>query len=510
MDIAQGEVHALIGHNGSGKSTLVKILAGVYQPDPGSEAEIDGHPLIWQSPADSERLGLRVVHQNLGLVNALSVTENVAMGAGYAARGFGRIPWRQEHRLVGEQMSRLGYDIDPKQPVGSLPAAARSAVAVARALMPREGRTSPHIVLLDEVTATMPDVEIARLLDLVRTLREHSIGVLYVSHHLEEVIQIADSVTVLRDGQRVGSRPIGDLTQERLADLLVGGTEWRDHNQTHQVIDSDVDVKVEPLRLTVTGLAGPGLHGVSFDAGPGRIVGIAGITGSGREEILPMIFGAMPRAGSVLLGSAEVPPGQPKASVAMGMTLIPANRATSAVVPTQNVRENLTLSALHGTRAVSLLKIRPERQRVRRWISDLAIRGAATDGSINTLSGGNQQKVIIARCLNVEPRVLLLDEPTQGVDIGAVADIHGQVRKASLVSTVVVSSSDSYELASLCTEVIVLHRGHIVGRLLGDDITEENLDRLQLAPPQRSEAASVSMSTSSPTPERKVVTDDGQ
>jgi ribose transport system ATP-binding protein len=474
-----GEVHALVGHNGSGKSTLVKVLAGQLRPDPDSEVEIGGHPLIWQSPRNSEQLGLRVVHQNLALVTGLSVTENVVMGpGGYATRGLLRIRWRDEHRRVAEEMSRLGYEIDPREPVDKLPQATRSAVAIARALIPRGGGAAPHVLLLDEVSATMPELEIKRLLSVVRTLKSRGVSVLYVSHHLEEVVEIADRVTVLRNGEKVVCKSVGELTQQTLADLLVGGTEWREH-LPQKKIDTSSTARTAH-RVEVRNLAGGSVNGLSFDAGAGRVIGIAGVTGSGRDEVVPMLFGAVPREGEVRLGATTIPPANPRASVRMGITLVPSDRLTSAIVPTQSVRENLTLSSLSTRKPFTLLKTPSERLRVIEWIRRLDIRGATPDENISTLSGGNQQKVIIARCLAVEPKLLLLDEPTQGVDIGALSEIHRLIREVAASSAVIVSSSDSYELASLCTEVLVMQKGSLVGRLLGKDVTEENIDRLQL------------------------------
>ena len=483
MEVKQGEVHGLVGHNGSGKSTLIKVISGVHRPDAGSSVELGGESLPWEAPTESERLGLRVVHQNLGLVNSMTVTENVNLGSGYSSRRFSPIAWRRENQRAGEEMARLGYDVNPKSKVGELPAATRSAVAIARALSPKKDGRTPRILLLDEVTATMPEGEIERLLELVNTLKHQGISVLYVSHHLEEVLKVCDTVTVLKDGRLVVTTPARTLTMTSLADFVVGSSEWRERAADDPGTSGgrEIDGLDDETRLDVTNLAGALLRDLSFSAGPGRIVGISGITGSGREEVAQLLLGALPRDGSVRVGGALLPTGNPRRSVQKGVTLVPAERMRSAVVPTQNVRENLTLSSLRRRRPLGLLTARQERPLVRDWIARLTIRGATPEGSINTLSGGNQQKVILARSLSVKPKVLLLDEPTQGVDVGAVADIHARIREISRSSSVVVCSSDSYELATLCAEVIVLQRGREVGRLFGKDITEANLDHLQLA-----------------------------
>jgi len=483
VDVAvrAGEIHGLVGHNGSGKSTLIKIRSGVYRPEGGGSVQLWGENLPWGSPTESERLGLRVVHQNLGLISELSVTENIAMGSGYRARGVGRIAWAAEHRRAAGALEALGYAVNPKTPVGQLPAAARTAVGIARALLPKAGAERPRLLLLDEVTATMPEAEIDRLLDLVRRLRTEGTSVLYVSHHLEEVLEVCDSVTVLKDGKVVTSAPASDLTFESLADHVVGSSDWRLSAQgTAGNTPPHPDAGGQAV-LKVNRIDGEIIRDLSFDASPGRIVGITGITGSGREELACLLIGASARSGTVTIEGTAVPAGDPCRSVRMGMTIVPADRHRSAVVATQNVRENVALSSWRLLKPLSVLTARKEGVGVLKWISRLNIRGASPEGSMNTLSGGNQQKVVLARCLNVRPKVLILDEPTQGVDVGASADIHARIREISRDTTVVVCSSDSLELTSLCTEVLVLQRGKVAGRLVGDNITEANLDHLQLA-----------------------------
>ncbi len=480
LQVRKGEIHGLVGHNGSGKSTLIEILAGQYTPDGGSKVQIAGQDLEWESPAHSERLGLRVVHQNLGLVADMSVTENVLMGSGFETGFGGRIPWSREHRRAADQMARLGYDVNPKSPVGDLPQVVRSAVAIARALISRRDLPEVELLLLDEVTATMPEAEIDRLLSLVATLQSQGISVLYVTHHLEEVLGTCDTLTVLRDGKVVGQSAAADLNMTSLTDLVVGTSEWRDGNDVGSHAARSAEL-IQRNRLEIKNLSGELVVDLSLTVEPGRIVGVSGITGSGRENVPRLVMGALPRAGQVIVGGEVVPPGEPSRAVLAGIVLVPANRHVNAVVPTQNIRENVTLSSLRGKRLLSVLTARSERPDVRRWIKQLGIRSATPEGGMDTLSGGNQQKVILARCMHARPRILVLDEPTQGVDVGAIMDIHARIREIATESAVLVCSSDSLELASLCDEVVVLQRGQVVDRLVGDQITEENLDRLQLS-----------------------------
>ncbi|MGY2876168.1 ribose transport system ATP-binding protein [Marmoricola sp. URHA0025 HA25] len=479
LSVASGEVRGLVGHNGSGKSTLVKVLAGQYQPDPGSLAEVGGEVLAWADPAASERLGLRFVHQQMGLIPTLSVTENVSIGSGYSGNAISRINWKRQHGRVAEELERLGHPLDPRTPVGELPAATRSAVGIARALFDRPGSPRPRVVVLDEVTASMPDQEVSRVLELVRALRLQSVGVLYVSHHLEEIMAVCETVTVLRDGQVVADESVAGLDQDRLADLVVGSSEWRDIARRPVCADRSSD-PAGVLELADVG--GAVIRGFTKTVRPGRILGVAGITGSGREELAHLLLGGAPRTGTVAIDGRMVPPGRPGAAIRMGMALVPAERLANAVIPNQNIRENLTISSMGRRRRMSRTRPEAEARAVKRWIDRLHIRGATVNGSILTLSGGNQQKIVLARSLHVDPKVLVLDEPTQAVDVGAIAEIHSVIREISATTTIIISSSDNYELASLCSDVVILHRGRVIAELNDAAVTEENIDRLTLSP----------------------------
>jgi ribose transport system ATP-binding protein len=479
LSVANGEVRGLVGHNGSGKSTMVKILAGQYQPDHGSLAEVGGETLTWADPAASERLGLRFVHQHMGLIPGLSVTENVSIGSGYPGKALSRINWKRQHRRVAEELERLGYPLDPRVSVSELPAATRSAVGVARALFDRPGSPRPRIVILDEVTASMPDQEVTRMLELVRALRSQSVGVLYVSHHLEEIMAVCETVTVLRDGHAVADEPIANLDQDKLADLVVGSSEWRE--KAPRPVTATTSLPTSGV-LELADVGGAVIQGFTRAVRPGRILGVAGITGSGREELAHLLLGAAPRTGTVVVDGQAVPPGRPGAAIRMGMALVPAERLANAVIPNQNIRENLTISSMGRRRRMSRTRPEAEARAVKRWIGRLHIKGATVNGSILTLSGGNQQKIVLARSLDVDPKVLVLDEPTQAVDVGAIAQIHAVIREISATTTIIVSSSDNYELASLCSDVVIMHRGRVVAELSDADVTEENIDRLTLSP----------------------------
>jgi ribose transport system ATP-binding protein len=485
IDVRAGEVHAVVGHNGSGKSTFVKLLAGQCHPTPGTRIRVAGAELPPESPLESARLGLRFVHQDLALVPSQSVTENLGLGARLGVHSLKRIHWRAERAAARSRLAELGYEVDPKALVGDLPRATRSAVAVARALQHFTGSPA-QVLVLDEASAAMTAPEIARLLDMLARLKATGLGILYVSHHLEEVLQTADRVTVLRDGVRVTTSPAHTLTGAQLADLIVGTEQARTPREGPAAEPEESDLGAQPARhsdaaCTVTALTGQALHGISFQARSGRIMGVAGIAGSGREELAGLLMGSAPREGAVLIDGRELPPSRPDLSVRYGMALVPADRSANAVIPNLPVRDNMTLAHLSPFWRRGWLTRRSEAKEVAGWIERLSIRGATVDGAVTTLSGGNQQKVMVARALRTEPKVLILDEPTQGIDVAAVADIHAIVREIAQTSAVIVLSSDSDELASLCSDVLVLRAGRVTARLTGGDITSSNIIRLELA-----------------------------
>jgi ribose transport system ATP-binding protein len=474
LDVRRGEVHALVGHNGSGKSTLIKILAGYHRPEPGSAITLGGVPLAFGSAAASLAAGLRFVHQDLGLVHSLSTPENLALGVGFETGRGGRIHWSAERRSARRRMQELGYDIDPQRPVGELAAAERTGIAIARALRDPE---QSRILVVDEPTAMLPRHEVAVLFDAIRRVRERGVGVIYVSHPLDEVFAIASRVTVLRDGQRVGTFAVDELDGRRLVELTTGGASVMGQK------DAPTGENENQL-LAVDGLKGSVLNDVSLRAHGGEVLGVAGLTGSGREELLPLLFGARERTGGdIRVAGTELPSGRPSAAIATGMALVPADRQTAGSVTSLSARENLVLTDLgrHTTR-LGALRRTAERAETRRWITALDIRPREPDAPFPSLSGGNQQKIVMAKWLRVQPRVLLLDEPTQGVDVHAKAIIHHLAREtASRGAAVVIASSDDEELCEHCDRVLVIRDGRIAGELKGNDINAHELARLQLS-----------------------------
>ena len=487
FDLRAGEIHALVGQNGSGKSTLVKILAGVHDSDAGSIA-MEGDEFDPRRPGEARLRGLRFVHQDLGLVDSLDVVENLALGRGYDVRFPRRISWRHERRQAHAALADLGYDLDVRSPVGSLRASERTGIAIARALDGWE--SAARLLVLDEPTASLPEAEVARLFDVVRTIRARGVGVIYVSHHLDEVLAIADRVTILRDGARVGTFAAEELDHDRMVELIVGrGTAGSGEQSVSPAGAGEIGGPASPgapseyePALIVEELSGAVLRGVSLRVGAGEIVGVAGLTGSGREELGPALFGAAGRSGSVSVAGRVVPADRPDRAIAAGLGFVPADRKSLGLVASMVVRENVTLADLRPYLRGGLLRHRAERSDVDTWLGLLDVRPRDQTLGAMRLSGGNQQKVLLARWLRIRPRMLVLDEPTQGVDVGAKAEIHRRIIAAARDGAgVLVCSTDTAELVRVCDRVMVMQRGRIGAELLGRDISEERIDRLCLS-----------------------------
>jgi ribose transport system ATP-binding protein len=465
MDLQPGEIRGLVGQNGCGKSTLIKILAGYHNPDPGGHVTVDDKPLALAHAGAAEHAGLRFVHQDLGLVPTLDARDNLAMGHGYERNRARLISWRREQRLTRQSLKDLGYDIDVRQPVSHLAASERTAVALARALSPR--RTAPRVLVLDEPTASLPAAEVHRLFDVVRTVRDQGVAILFVSHHLDEVFGLCETVTIFRDGLHVTTRPVQGLNEDGLIALMVGRSVEQGHAPPSAAADHGREVA-----LQVRGLRTDVISGIDLDVAAGEIVGVAGITGSGREGLALALFGGIGRSGSVQVAGRELEARRPDRSVDVGLALVPAERHANAAFLESNLRENVSISKPADFVRRGLLSRRQEVSDVSRWLQRLKVQPPHPDRILNTLSGGNQQKVMLARWMRRSPAVLILDEPTQGVDVGAKADIHALVEDAAAAgAAVLVISTDHTELTRLAERVVVLRRGQIT-----DTLRQPNID----------------------------------
>jgi ribose transport system ATP-binding protein len=466
LELQPGEIRALIGKNGCGKSTLIKVLAGFYLPDSG-EVDLAGTPLSFGDAEGAEAAGLRFVHQDLGLVGTLDAVDNLALGRGYHHVRAGRISWRRERRDAGRALGALGYTIDVSVPVSQLTMSERTAIAIARAVSDR--RSAARVLVLDEPTANMPANEVTRLFELVRSLRASGIAVLYVSHHMQEIFEIADTVTVMRDGRHVSTRPMTGLGEDQLVELMIG------RSLAAATVNTGAHAIGETL-MSVRGLRTDLLRSVDLDVHAGEVVGVTGITGSGREQIAMALFGGVFRRGTVTVGGRVVAAQRPDLAIAAGMGFVPSDRHANAALLESPLRENLTLVNVRPAMSRGVLRKGRERADVQVWLDRLSIDPPEPEMPMGKLSGGNQQKVVLARWLRESPRVLLLDDPTQGVDVGAKNEIHAIVGELSTQGTaVLLVSSDESELAALCDRVLVLAGGRIERQLQGPGLSADDV-----------------------------------
>lgn len=472
LTLARGEVRALVGENGSGKSTLIKILSGYHEPDPGSTVRVNGNELQFGNARASASQGLCFVHQNLGLVESASVLENLFMTRGFPTR-FGLIHRRQARREASEMLRKVNLELDVEMKVSDLSPAVKTGVALARVL-----RSSPSdkttVLVLDEPTATLPAHEVDQLLGIVRSVAATGVAVIYVSHRLEEIFQVSDSVTIIRDGKEVLTTETSTLTNQSLLTYLLG----KELEALQHHASQDIQRKTMPPLLEVLGLVSSRLNNLSLSVGSGEIVGIAGLTGSGREEFCGVVFGANEReAGEVRVGGVSVVPGRPDRAIAAGACFVSADRSRDGGFPELSARENLSITQVASYWHFPFIHRREEKAATKQWYERLQVRPRdAFEELFVRFSGGNQQKIIMGRWLQRNPKVFLLDEPTQGVDVGTKSFIHQLlIDAAAQGAAVVVSSADHEELASICDRVVIMRRGQVMRMLWGGEVTTHNI-----------------------------------
>lgn len=466
FSVMPNEIHALLGENGAGKSTLMKIISGAYQKDAG-EILINGRPVEIAKPLDAMKLGIAIIYQDLNLIPDLTVAENIFFGR-LPHRGFlhtidvGRI-----RQAAGELLREINADIDPAAVVRDLTVADRQLVAIARALSFR-----PRLLIMDEPTASLSEHEVKVLFDVMRKLKSENAGVVFISHHLDEVFEIADRVTVLRDGQYVGTTPITEVNRETLVSMMVGRRVDTLYPKVHEPDpESDVVLEVDGLSL------GNRLHNISFKLRRGEILGISGLVGAGRSELLQCIFGAIPfTKGSIRLEGREVRFSSPNEAVEHGLALVPEDRGEQGLHLDMSVRENITLP--HLKRFFQRLRMNrsAEREVSNSLIERLAIKTPDSEQLVAFLSGGNQQKVAIAKWLVSEPKVLILDEPTKGVDVGAKSEIHRLMSELAAKGVgIIMVSSDLPEVLGMSDRVLVMSDGAITAEFTRAEATPDKI-----------------------------------
>ena len=465
LTVYPGEVLALVGENGAGKSTLMKILAGALSPDDGT-IRIDGRDVTLAGPRDAQDLGIGIIYQELSLVDALSVGENIFLGDLPTRAGMRwRTDWPQLWRHTAALLDRVGARVRPQTPVRNLSVAQKQMVEIARSL-----HRNVRVLILDEPTSSLTGQETATLFDIISGLRAQGVGIIYISHRLEEVFAIAQRVAVLRDGRLVGTLPIAEATHDRLVRMMVG------RDLSH--LFAQAQAATGPVRLEVRGLRRGGLlEDVSFQLRPGEVVGLAGLVGSGRTELARCVFGADPfDAGEILLDGRPVSIRSPRDAVRLGIGLVPEDRKLQALILGMAVRENVTLPVLDRLGSRLFPSRGRERALVGRFIESLRIRTPSMEQRVAALSGGNQQKVVIARWLATNPKVLILDEPTRGIDVGAKAEVHGLIaRLAEQGVAILMISSELPEILGMSNRILVMREGRMVADIPRSEATEERI-----------------------------------
>jgi ribose transport system ATP-binding protein len=473
LDVRKGEILALLGGNGSGKSTTIKILAGLQTPDAGT-IQIGNSGVVHDATAwtvgKANSANLHFVHQHLGLFPDMSVAENIALGRGFRVRPTG-IDWADARRRAEAALTRFEIATIPEAVVGALSQAGQTMIAIARALQDQE-TDSDAILFLDEPTASLPGHEVAILHAALRRYAAAGQTIVYVSHRLDEVLALADRVTVLRDGRKAATERARELDKRRLIELIAGSAPDPVRQQSGRTPSR------EPA-LRIRGLCGGPLAGVDFDVSRGEVLGIAGLLGSGRTEILRAIFGAHRASGEIVLNGKAAAYSKPAKAMAGGIGYVPEDRAADAVFADMSVGENVSAAVIKSFWNGMTLRRRRERREARDVVDRFSIKAPDIDVPMATLSGGNQQKAVVARWLRRKPQLLLLDEPTQGVDVGARSQIHAMVRAAARDgASVVVVSSDFEELASMCDRVVVLRNGRIADECREPQLTSHRLTEL--------------------------------
>lgn len=465
LTMRRGSIHALVGENGAGKSTLVKIVAGLYRRDSG-ELRLEGESVDFTSTSQSKAAGIAVIYQEPTLFPDLTVTENIFMGRQPTDR-MGRIDRRAMRAEALEIFERLGVAINPDRVVEGLSIADQQLIEIAKAIS-----LDARVMIMDEPTAALSGFEVERLFAVARSLRDEDRALLFISHRFDEVFELCDTVTVMRDGSYIDTLPIDETSVDELVSLMVG----RDVTEMYPKLPADVgDVVLEVEGLTRTGV----FRDISFSVRAGEIVGLAGLVGAGRSEVARAVFGVdRYEAGSVRLHGRPLPGGNPRLSTARGVALVPEDRRKQGLVLDDGVSRNITLSIRSRLAKWGLLWSGLENEAAKVWASRLEVKTAALDAEAGTLSGGNQQKLVLGKWLATEPKLLIVDEPTRGIDVGTKAEVHRLISTlAQQGIAILMISSELPEVLGMADRVLVMREGSLTAEFSRDEATPENVMR---------------------------------
>ncbi|MFB2551836.1 sugar ABC transporter ATP-binding protein [Ensifer soli] len=479
FDIRPGEVHALLGENGAGKSTLIKIISGLYAPDPGGTMVVNGREAQFASTRDATREGIATVYQELLLFPELTVAENIFLGH-YPRHSWGGIDWpttRSRARVLLDSLDTHDLDVDTK--VSTLSVAQRQRVEIAKALS-----HDARVLIMDEPTASLVEADVQRLMSVVRMLRKRGVGIIYVSHRMPEIFALADRVTVLRDGALIGTRAIGEVTEATLVSMMVGRSIDQLFPKAEPLIGETI-LEVENLTC------GKLVNDMSFSLKRGEILGIGGLVGSGRTELALTLFGITPAtSGTIRIDGRPVAIRTPKAARDLGIAYVPEDRGLQGLVKAMTIKQNISMASIDRMTSGIFIRFAEEAQRAVAAVKRLGVRARSIDQPVGQLSGGNQQKVVIAKWLETEPKILILDEPTRGIDVGAKAEIHtmmGELARKGLA--IIMISSELPEVIGMSDRILVMNNGRQVTIIDRADATPETVGSAMTVASDKTEAA---------------------
>lgn len=469
LTLYKGEVHALMGENGAGKSTLMKIMSGIHRPDSGKIVYKDNE-VSWNSPLEARYKGISVIHQEISLSPNLTIGENIFMGTTFPKNKFGLIKWDEIHEKAEVVLKSIGSTLNPRTKVSSLSVAQQQIVEIARALS-----FNSEILIMDEPTASLTDKEIDKLFVIIEDLKKKGVAIVYISHRMDEIFKISDRCTVMRDGQYISCLPIQETNPDHLVKLMVG-RELNDLFQRKVSATSSKSEKKPVLELMNVSDRNI-VKNVSLKIYPGEIVGLAGLVGAGRTELFRTIFGiSKMESGEIILDGNKVQIKSPNDAIELGIAHVPESRKEQGLFPNLSVKENIIMNQMHRYRKAKILQYKDMDAEVERYIRELGVKTATSAQNVMGLSGGNQQKVVIARWLSIGPKVLLLDEPTRGVDVGAKTEIHKIICElAEKGLAVLMVSSELPEILGVSDRILVMHEGRIKAELSREEATQEKI-----------------------------------
>jgi ABC-type sugar transport system ATPase subunit len=461
--VLPGEVHALMGENGAGKSTLMKVLGGIHQPD-GGRIFVGDKPVVMTNPLEAKSKGIVFIHQELSLAEELTAAENIYLGE-LPRKSFGRVDWPTLFSRTDEILKRLNVSFDARTIVGSLSIANQQMVEIARALT-----VDAKAVIFDEPTASLTDAEKIVLFDVIADLKGRGVGIVYISHRMEEIFKITDRISVLRDGEFRGTLKTAETNEDEVTQLMIGRSLDLTRNAIHHQL-GDVALEVRGLSC------GRLFSDVSFTVRSGEVVGFYGLVGAGRTEIAETLFGLRePSAGTIIVAGEETDIRSPADAIAKGISLVPEDRKSQGLVLGMNCRDNMTLPQVDGLTAGPFVAEESEIAIFDQYRDRLDIRTPGWKQLVGNLSGGNQQKIVIAKWLSMHPNVLIVDEPTRGIDVGSKSEIHNLIRDlAAQGYAVIVISSEMPEVLHVSDRIIAMYQGRIMNTFTSEDVTEDNL-----------------------------------